>query len=111
MPWVNKELTPVKKRNRDAQKSDWDAGDKVGGESEVRPESLKYLLTQHWEFVLSSLRREDVKNRKSRLLGGPYEKMHLSCHKTIQGRLGGHFPVARAQGSGRRAQQPWMKKR
>lgn len=35
---------------------------------------MKYLLTQHWEFVLSSLSREVVRNRKNPLPGDPYEK-------------------------------------
>lgn len=82
MPWVSRELTLVKKRNQDALKSDWDAGGRGRGESEA--ESLKYLLTQHWEVVLSSLRIEGVENRKGRLPGDPYEKIHLPCDKTMR---------------------------
>ena len=36
MSWVNRKLTLAKKRNQDAQKSDWDTGGKVRGDSAAR---------------------------------------------------------------------------
>ena len=76
-------------------------------DSEAKQEPLKYRLTQHWEFVLSSLRKEVVEIKKSSLPGTPYEKMYFPSNKHCRtGQKWGwgvHFPVKGPQGGGSRA--------